>query len=57
MKIFDFKTWGIFKNKPKVPPKEDFNRDISSITPGRVSVPDDSTFMAKLMGTTQIVTP
>ena len=53
-----FKNWNFFKQKdPPKKKKEEFNRDISSISPGRVSVPDDSSFIQLLQGQVSVVTP
>lgn len=53
-----FKNWNFFKQKdPPKKKKEEFNRDISSISPGRVSVPDDSSFIKLLQGQVSVVTP
>lgn len=55
-----FKNWNFFKQKDppnKKKKKEEFDRDISSISPGRVSVPDDSTFIQLLQGQVSVVTP
>ena len=52
------KNWNFFKQKdPPKKKKEEFNRDISSISPGRVSVPDDSSFIQLLQGQVSVVTP
>lgn len=53
-----FKNWNFFRQKdPPKKKKEEFNRDISSISPGRVSVPDDSSFIQLLQGQVSVVTP
>lgn len=57
MNPLPFKNWDFFKRKDHPKKKEDFKRDISSISPGRVSVPDDSTFIQLLQGQARIVTP
>ena len=64
MSIIDSLNWGLNLFKKKEPPKtkvtqdDGFNRDVGSISPGRVSVPDDafSTINA-LKGTVNMVTP
>lgn len=51
---------GLFKAKPKKEPpkKEEFNRDVESISPGRVSVPqDEGSLLMYLQGMTKIVKP
>lgn len=57
MNPLSFKNWDFFKRKDPTKKKEEFNRDVSSISPGRVSVPDDSTFIQLLQGQTAVVTP
>lgn len=57
MNPLSFKNWDFFKRKDPSKKKEEFNRDVSSISPGRVSVPDDSTFIQLLQGQTAVVTP
>lgn len=57
MNPLSFKNWDFFKRKDTPKKKEEFNRDVSSISPGRVSVPDDSTFIQLLQGQTVVVTP
>lgn len=57
MNPLSFKNWDFFKRKDPPKKKEEFNRDVSSISPGRVSVPDDSTFIQLLQGQTAVVTP
>lgn len=59
MNPLSFKNWNLFKMKDpsKKGKKEEFNRDVSSISPGRVSVPDDSTFIQLLKDQTPLVTP
>ena len=48
MSIIDSLNWGLNLFKKKEPPKtkvtqdDGFNRDVGSISPGRVSVPDDA---------------
>jgi hypothetical protein len=51
-----FTNWGFFKKKDP-PKKEEFNRNISGISPGRVSVPDDSSILSSLQGQSSMVTP
>lgn len=57
MNPLSFKNWDFFKRKDPPKKKGEFNRDVSSISPGRVSVPDDSTFIQLLQGQTAVVTP
>lgn len=62
MNIFNRWDWGFFKKKDKEPPpkkkQEEFNRNISGISPGRVSVPNDETSLIKtLQGMTSMVSP
>lgn len=57
MNPLSFKNWDFFKRKDSPKKKEEFNRDVSAISPGRVSVPDDSTFIQLLQGQTAVVTP
>ena len=57
MNPLSFKNWDFFKRKDPPKKKEEFNRDVSTISPGRVSVPDDSTFIQLLQGQTAVVTP
>jgi hypothetical protein len=53
-----FTNWGLFKKQEKNDPKkEEFNRNISGISPGRVSVPDDRSMLQVLKGQTRMVTP
>ena len=60
MKINDLAFW---RKRPKSPPLPEENREasktkVSSISPGRVSVPEDqSDFTSTLHGLTQVVTP
>jgi len=60
MNINDLAFW---RKKPKSPPLPETNREaskpkVSSISPGRVSVPEDQTdFTSTLHGLTQVVTP
>jgi hypothetical protein len=50
-------NWGFFKKKDP-PKKEEFDRNISAISPGRVSAPDnDSSIISSLQGKNQLVTP
>ena len=57
MNPLSFKNWDFFKRKDPPKKKEEINRDVSAISPGRVSVPDDSTFIQLLQGQTSVVTP
>ena len=57
MNPLSFKNWDFFKRKDPPKKKEEFNRDVSAISPGRVSVPDNSTFIQLLQGQTVLVTP
>lgn len=57
MNLLSFKNLDFFKRKDQPKKKEEFNRDVSAISPGRVSVPDDSTFIQLLQGQTAVVTP
>lgn len=52
--------WSFFKKKdpPKPSKKDDFNRNITAISPGRVSVPDEpSSLVGALQGMTTMVRP
>lgn len=60
MKLFNLEfDWGFFKKKdPPTQKQDDFGRDISSISPGRVSVPEGpTTLLDSIKSMTSVVTP